>query len=66
VFLLEFEVNKHLYIDKAKLAYLPTGRHLRCAGLRIPSARYCQPVRINEHDLIVMLGVFGLPIAEDD
>ena len=44
----------------------PTGRYWRCAGFSIPSAGYCQPVRISEQELIVMLGVFGLPIAEDD
>ena len=43
-----------------------TERYLRCAGLRIPSAGRCHPVRISEQELFVMLGVFGLPIAEAD
>jgi len=53
--------------DKSIAGALPiTGKHLRCAGLRIPSAWRCQPVRISEQEFIVMLGVIGLPIAEDD
>jgi len=52
--------------NKGVVEWRPTGRYWRCAGLSIPSAWHCQPVRICELELIVMLGVIGLPTAADD